>query len=511
MRKNLFITAMLTMFFLNFNCVRAEVIDPSSINIEIDVSSVRDVEQYGTMSPFTYVSYFNDDPIEYPIVRYGFDDVCPLEITREDATVINASKATHISYTLKDTAIVRDIKCTMTMTIEYEGREVDMLADVEMSVYPARTVLPQPKLSITEYEYTGNEVFPVVEGYIENGMQRTDMYANAIDARKYRIFIALDHNYLYKFENTNATLLIYEFTINKKVETLNGNEYDGYVGKTLSTVSLPKGWTFDNPDTLIEEGTNTYPASYNPIDTKNYEVVNGEEVSVVGTILPTYTVDITTDSGIKHGYGTSLIIEEKDSKDLTFDAIDGYRIKSVLVDGVEVLIDPVTTYTVSLTNVTKGSSIEVISEVIYFKPTEGDNQIVDKTNIKEASFSFDLDFTSFLYDYVKIDDVKITGGFRFLEGSIVLVLEEELLSTLEVGTHSVEVGFSSGKFLIANLTIIESNPETGTDIPNPEGNVPTTDGTINPNTSDNILMYIVLTLLSLGTIVSLNNKKVLKK
>ena len=56
----------------------------------------------------------------------------------------------------------------------------------------------------------------------------------------------------------------------------------GNSGNTLADVQLPTGFTWQEPDTqLREEGSHSYPATYTPEDTKNYQTAN---VSIAVTV-----------------------------------------------------------------------------------------------------------------------------------------------------------------------------------------------------------------------------------
>ena len=53
------------------------------------------------------------------------------------------------------------------------------------------------------------------------------------------------------------------------------------VGWTLADVTLPEGWTWNDPTTVIEEaGAQTFPATYTPEDTENYNVAENVDLTV---------------------------------------------------------------------------------------------------------------------------------------------------------------------------------------------------------------------------------------
>ncbi len=61
-----------------------------------------------------------------------------------------------------------------------------------------------------------------------------------------------------------------------------------YVGQTLKDVTLPKGFTFEDPLTTSvgNVGARTFKVTYTPEDTKNYEIVTGIDVTITVTQKP---------------------------------------------------------------------------------------------------------------------------------------------------------------------------------------------------------------------------------
>lgn len=56
-----------------------------------------------------------------------------------------------------------------------------------------------------------------------------------------------------------------------------------YDGRTLSEISLPAGWTFDEKDVIPVPGVHSYAVTYTPEDTDNYSVVCNKEVTFTVT------------------------------------------------------------------------------------------------------------------------------------------------------------------------------------------------------------------------------------
>ncbi len=56
----------------------------------------------------------------------------------------------------------------------------------------------------------------------------------------------------------------------------------GLIYARLSTISLPEGWSWENPETLLSDviGAHDYSATFTPLDTHNYDIVSGISVPV---------------------------------------------------------------------------------------------------------------------------------------------------------------------------------------------------------------------------------------
>ena len=93
---------------------------------------------------------------------------------------------------------------------------------------------------------------------------------------------------------------------------------------------------------------------------------------------------------------------------------------------------------------------------------------------------------------VYIDGVKLdVANFDSKSGSTIIILKNNYLKTLSVGKHTLKVKFSNGKVAVTNFTIAK-------------------EGITNPNTKDNIFMYVGMLGISLTGVIILsavNRKK----
>ena len=122
---------------------------------------------------------------------------------------------------------------------------------------------------------------------------------------------------------------------------------------------------------------------------------------------------------------------------------------------------------------------------------EGQNQsyVINKSN--NATFRIDAEYSLFENE-VYIDGVKLdVANFDSKSGSTIIILKNNYLKTLSVGKHTLKVKFSNGKVAVTNFTIAK-------------------EGITNPNTKDNIFMYVGMLGISLTGVIILsavNRKK----
>ena len=117
----------------------------------------------------------------------------------------------------------------------------------------------------------------------------------------------------------------------------------------------------------------------------------------------------------------------------------------------------------------------------------GDNQTIAKGNSSDVIFRVDGDFTKFenLYYNGKVVD---KANYEAKSGSVIIKLKSNYVKTLGVGEHEFTVAMTNG-YSVTNLNIKEK--------------------TENPETSDNILVYIILAISSaiVSVIIILKRKK----
>lgn len=231
----------------------------------------------------------------------------------------------------------------------------------------------------------------------------------------------------------------------------------GIIGQTLEDISLPDGFTWNNAYEALVIGTHTYMATYTPSDTANYNTIENIEITVV-------------------------------------------------------------------TN-------KKVYEVI-----EGADQEYTITKDNEAKFRIDAHYGLFLQGgKVYVDDELVNEeNYTSEEGSTIITLKQAYVDTLAVGQHTLKVVFADEGEATANFTVAKvvekptpdedstvdadndntntENKEQDKEENNEENKVENKeeDKSSNPQTFDNIMVYVAIAIMSivgLGATVIIKKKK----
>ena len=129
-----------------------------------------------------------------------------------------------------------------------------------------------------DYTYDGNEHIPTA--LVEDGVEITVNVkkGNAIDAGTYTA-VAVTSNGNYTLTNSTLDYKILKAQPSYTIPT----DLEAEEGQTLGDIELPEGFTFDeDEDTtkVLDDGEYTTTVTYTPKDTKNYNVVEGIEVTI---------------------------------------------------------------------------------------------------------------------------------------------------------------------------------------------------------------------------------------
>ena len=149
----------------------------------------------------------------------------------------------------------------------------------------------KPTLSIIEtYKYNGNEQIASVTGFDSNTMEITDN--KKTNAGTYTIKVTSKTG---RWSDGTKDPVTIEWTIEKADPNPDKpTNLKAIQGDTLSEVKLPSGWSWNEPNTQIDDsGSKTYKATFTPTDTENYKVLDNIELTVdveAAPIKPTLSI-----------------------------------------------------------------------------------------------------------------------------------------------------------------------------------------------------------------------------
>ena len=137
------------------------------------------------------------------------------------------------------------------------------------------------------------------------------------------------------------------------------------------------------------------------------------------------------------------------------------------------------------------TEIESEPELMVYKVLDGNDQIYNKALENDLTFRFDIEYAKFLASgKVYVDDKEVDkSNYTSKEGSTIITFTKTYADSLSIGNHTVSVRVANG-YSTANFTVV-NNP------------IETTSTVNNPDTLDNINIYLLLFILSIISITGL--------
>ena len=183
------------------------------------------------------------------------------------------------------------------------------------------------------FEYTGDEIVPQDSNFDLNKMN----FAGDIKATNvgnYSITVSLKDKDNYEWKDSTTTDLVLNWSITQA--TPNYTVPTGLTsvkGKILADVVLPTGFTWNAPATVLTVGTNTYKATFTPVDTTNYKTITDIDIEV--DVKNTFNVITSVPGGNGTITPSKIDVIEGSKVKITFTPNTGYMIDKVLVNGTE--------------------------------------------------------------------------------------------------------------------------------------------------------------------------------
>ena len=441
---------------------------------------------------------------------------------------------------------------TYTVTYKVADSNSDYTGTFSVAFTIKKAQLEKVTLVEDTFEYTGDEIVPQDSNFDLNKMNFSGDI-KATNVGNYSITVSLKDKDNYEWKDGTTADLVLNWSITQATPDYTvPTDLTGVKGETLNDVTLPDRFTWNDASTVLTAGTHTYKATYTPVDTTNYKTITDIDIEVYvkdkfdvitsvnggnGSITPskigvientkveiTFTPDegymidkvlVNTVETTVTGNKIELIVNEEtevkvsykkipftitvkdvdgatitpngavavsygEDKEFTITANSGYKLVKVLVDEVDKTADMVGD-TLKLTNITSNINLEVVVEKIVYEVTEGANQEYIITKDSEAKFKINADFRMFDGGKVYVDDELVDpNNYTAESGSTIITLKKEYVDKLSIRKHTLKVVFSDG----GQATTIFNVAKTTVPVEN-------------PNTLDNVMIYIVSGILSI--------------
>ena len=263
------------------------------------------------------------------------------------------------------------------------------------------------------FEYTGDEIVPQDSNFDLNKMNFSGDI-KATNVGNYSITVSLKDKDNYEWKDGTTTDLVLNWSITQATPDYTvPTGLTSVKGKVLADVVLPTGFTWNTPATVLTVGTNTYKATFTPVDTTNYKTITDIDIEVdVKNIF-----DVIT--SVPGGNGTitpsKIDVIEGSKVKITFTPNTGYMVDKVLVNGIE---KTATGNEIEIT-VDEEKTVEVSYKKIPFTITveEVTGATVDPDGTVTVSYGDNKDFTITANTGYKLVKVLVNDVEKALDGN----------------------------------------------------------------------------------------------
>lgn len=262
------------------------------------------------------------------------------------------------------------------------------------------------------FEYTGSDITPTLNNVNSNIEVTGDTQAKNVSNNTIVAKIKDKANYEWK-DGSNGDL-----TINWSITQATPNYtvptgLTSVKGKVLADVVLPTGFTWNAPATVLTVGTNTYKATFTPVDTTNYKTITDIDIEV--DVKNTFDVITSVPGGNGTITPSKIDVIEGSKVKITFTPNTGYMIDKVLVNGIE---KTATGNEIEIT-VDEEKTVEVSYKKIPFTITveEVTGATVDPDGTVTVSYGDNKDFTITANTGYKLVKVLVNDVEKTLDGN----------------------------------------------------------------------------------------------
>ena len=302
---------------------------------------------------------------------------------------------------------------TYTVTYKVPDTNTNYTGTFSVAFTIVKAQLEKVTLVEDTFEYTGDEIVPQDSNFDLNKMNFSGDI-KATNVGNYSITVSLKDKDNYEWKDGTTTDLVLNWSITQATPDYTvPTGLTSVKGKVLSDVVLPTGFTWNAPATVLTAGTNTYKATFTPVDTTNYKTITDIDIEVdVKNIF-----DVIT--SVPGGNGTitpsKIDVIEGSKVKITFTPNTGYMVDKVLVNGIEKIA---TGNEIEIT-VDEEKTVEVSYKKIPFTVTveEVTGATVDPDGTVTVSYGDNKNFTITANSGYKLIKVLVNGTEKTLDGN----------------------------------------------------------------------------------------------
>ena len=302
---------------------------------------------------------------------------------------------------------------TYTITYKVKDSNPNYVGSVTYTFTIKKAQLDKVTIVKDTFEYTGDEIVPQDSNFDLNKMNFSgDIKATNVGNYSITVSLKDKDNYEWK-DGSNGDL-----TINWSITQATPNYtvptgLTSVKGKVLSDVVLPTGFTWNAPATVLTAGTNTYKATFTPVDTTNYKTITDIDIEV--DVKNTFNVITSVPGGNGTITPSKIGVIEGSKVKITFTPNTGYMIDKVLVNGIE---KTVTGNEIEIT-VDEEKTVEVSYKKIPFTITveEVTGATVNPDGTVTVGYGDNKDFTITANTGYKLVKVLVNDVEKALDGN----------------------------------------------------------------------------------------------
>ena len=302
---------------------------------------------------------------------------------------------------------------TYTVTYKVPDTNANYAGTFSVAFTIKKAQLEKVTLVENTFEYTGDEIVSDGSNFDSNKMNVSgDIKATNVGNYSITVSLKDKDNYEWK-DGSNGDL-----TINWSITQATPNYtvptgLTSVKGKILADVVLPTGFTWNAPATVLTVGTNTYKATYTPVDTTNYKTITDIDIEV--DVKNTFDVITSVDGGNGTITPSKIGAVEGTKFEITFTPNTGYMIDKVLVNGIE---KTVTGNEIEIT-VDEEKTVEVSYKKIPFTITveEVTGATVNPDGTVTVGYGDNKDFTITANTGYKLVKVLVNDVEKALDGN----------------------------------------------------------------------------------------------